>query len=148
MNKTCPKCLSEERVKSGFMKRLQRYKCKTCGCNYTKSSKQGYPAKLKRDAIKYYLEGIGFRRIERLLGISYATAYYWVKEVGQKIKEKCAKEQGKTVDVLEFDELCTWVKKNEIRLGSGRALKEIPKKYWPAILETAHQKPLRTSMQK
>ena len=134
MNKTCPECASEERVKNGYAKGLQRYKCKGCGCNYTKSVKHGYPIKAKREAVKYYLEGIGFRRIERLLGISYATVYYWIKELGQKIEEKHTKEAGKKVDVLEFDELCTYVKKNEIRLGSGRALKGLPKKYWPAIL--------------
>jgi transposase-like protein len=148
MNKTCPKCGSDLRVKNGFMKSLQRYKCKGCGCNYTKSDKQGYPANVKREAVRYYLEGLGFRRIERLLGISYTTVYYWVKELGQVIKEKYSKEQGKRVDVLEFDELCTWVKKNEIRLGSGRVLKEIPKKYWPVILGIVHQKHLKIFTQK
>jgi transposase-like protein len=55
MNKSCPKCGSEERVKNGFMKGMQRYKCKDYRCNYTKSDKQGYPAKVNREAVRYYL---------------------------------------------------------------------------------------------
>ena len=53
--------------KNGFKKGIQRYKCKICGCNYTKSTPYGYPIEVKRDALRYYLERIGFRRIERLL---------------------------------------------------------------------------------
>ena len=40
----------------------QRYMYKCCGRNYT-GAKNGYPEKVKRKAIRYYLEGIGFRRI-------------------------------------------------------------------------------------
>jgi len=35
--KKCPKCGKKEKVKNGFMKGKQRYKCKCCGCNYIES---------------------------------------------------------------------------------------------------------------
>ena len=40
--KKCPKCGKKEKVKNGFMKGKQRYKCKCCGCNYT-GGRNGYP---------------------------------------------------------------------------------------------------------
>ncbi|MDR2074203.1 MAG: hypothetical protein LBP36_02430 [Oscillospiraceae bacterium] len=54
--------------------------CKNCGCCYTKSKKHGYSERKKREAIRYYNEGIGFRRIERLLGMSHVSVINWVKK--------------------------------------------------------------------
>ena len=65
----CPKCGQKEKVKNRFMRGKQRYKCKNCGCNYT-GGRNGYPEDIKQKAIKYYLEGNGFRRIDRLLHVS------------------------------------------------------------------------------
>ena len=83
----CPKCKKEERTKNGFIRGLQRFLCKNCGCNYTKSSKKGYSEDFKREAIRYYLEGIGFRRIERLLGVSHVSVINWVKKAAEKLKK-------------------------------------------------------------
>ena len=35
-----------------------------------------------------YLEGLGFRAIGRVLGISYGTVHQWVKQLGQKHQTK------------------------------------------------------------
>ena len=77
--KGCPKCGRKEKVKNGFNRGKQRYKCKNCGCNYT-GRKNGYPDEVKQEAIRYYLEGIGFRRIERLLKVSHVSVINWVKK--------------------------------------------------------------------
>ena len=131
----CPKCSGLERVKNGFMCGKQRYKCKTCGCNFSKSTKQGYPLQIKKKALQYYLEGMGFRRIERLLCVSHVSVMNWVKQASNQIRqerEKFYKERN--IDILELDELCTYIKKNNINIGSGLGLREIPKKYWDIIL--------------
>ncbi|MDR2437492.1 MAG: hypothetical protein LBD17_05470 [Endomicrobium sp.] len=83
--RNCPRCKSEKSVKHGILKGLQRYKCKGCGCDYTKSRKYGYSLEERKKAIKYYLEEIGFRKIERLLAISNVTVLYWVRELGRKL---------------------------------------------------------------
>ena len=44
----CPKCGSKERVKSGFMNGKQRYKCKSCKCNFTQSNQRGASQENKR----------------------------------------------------------------------------------------------------
>ena len=105
----CPKCGQMEKTKNGFHRGKQRYKCKCCGCNYT-GGKNGYPNHIKQKAIKYYLEGNGFRRIERLMGVSHVSVINWVKQFASKFKnipKKCEK-----VDILELDEMCVSSKKN------------------------------------
>ena len=47
----CPKCEGEEKTKNG----VQRYKCKTYGCNYTNRTPHGYSIEVKREALRYYL---------------------------------------------------------------------------------------------
>ena len=51
----CSKCKGEEKTKNGFKNGIQRYKCKTFGCNYTKSTPHGYTVEVKREALRYYL---------------------------------------------------------------------------------------------
>ena len=105
----CPKCGQIEKTKNGFHRGKQRYKCKCCGCNYT-GSKNGCPNHIKQKAIKYYLEGNGFRRIERLMGVSHVSVINWVKQFASKFKnipKKCEK-----VDIIELDEMCVSSKKN------------------------------------
>ena len=134
----CPKCKNNKSVKHGFMKGKQRWKCKVCGCDYTRSDKHGYPVAMKRKAIKYYLEGIGFRRIGRLLEISDVTVLYWVRSLGRRLAASGLPKTG-PVDLMELDELCTPVKKNRTKLGYGLLLREIPKRYWGRMLETVQK---------
>ena len=106
----CPKCGRDERVKNGFHRGKQRYKCKCCGCNYT-GTKNGYPEHVKRQAIKYYLKGNGFRRIERLMHVSHVSVINWVKKAAENIR-KNENLKNRKVDVLELDEMCINLKKN------------------------------------
>ena len=108
--KRCPKCGRKEKVKNGFMRGKQRYKCKNCGCNYT-GGRNGYPEDIKQKAIKYYLEGNGFRRIERLLHVSHVSVINWVKQAADEIRKK-RKFNNKKTNILELDEMCINFKKN------------------------------------
>lgn len=76
----CPKCGSFDFVKSGFVKEKQRYCCKGCGCNFTFNNK-GVPAGVKRMAIHLYLEGLGFRAISRITGISDVAIAKWINPI-------------------------------------------------------------------
>ena len=108
--KKCPKCGRTEKVKNGFNRGKQRYLCKNCGCNYT-GTKNGYPDSVKQEAIKYYMEGIGFRRIERLMHISHVSVINWVRKAAKKIRDSETKEE-RTTDILELDEMCINFKKH------------------------------------
>ena len=113
--KICPKCGREEKVKNGFNRGKQRYLCKNCGCNYT-GTKNGYSEAVKQEAIKYYMEGMGFRRIERLLHVSHVSVINWVKKAAKKIRENECKKETKA-DIIELDEMCISFKK---RSGYGQ----------------------------
>lgn len=108
----CPKCGSEEKVKNGKRGEKQRYLCKGCGCNYTKSSSYHYSLEERRRAINMYMDGNGFRAIERQLGIPHVTVMRWVRSLGEKIQR--LKDSGpKKVSVMELDEMWHYIGKKK-----------------------------------
>lgn len=123
----CPKCASVEAVKNGKMNGKQRYKCKCCGCNFTKTDTYHTPLELRRKCLSLYLEGVGFRGISRLTGVSHVTVMKWVKKLGQRIEQLRPKE-GDQVNVMELDELWHFVKKSPTSAGSGLPMTETERK--------------------
>ena len=114
----CPKCGSDNKVKSGKAKGRQRYKCKECGCNYTQSYKHGYRLDKKILAPQLYLEGNGLRGAGRILGVSNVTALNWIKQFGNNIKESVLENMPHEIpdlEIVEIDERwhCT-VKKRKL----------------------------------
>lgn len=85
---SCPKCQFEKRVKNGFFKKKQRYKCKNCGCNYTLTFEENQEKEKKRRfALSMYLEGLGFHSIGRLLGVSHVSVMNWVRKYGKTCRK-------------------------------------------------------------
>ena len=66
-----------------------------------------------------YTNGMGFRAIERVLGVHHTTIIHWVKQLGQQLPDAPVVEE--IPQVSELDELETFVgsKKNK-RKDSGR----------------------------
>jgi transposase-like protein len=60
-----------------------------------------------------YLNNCGFRRIAAILDIPLTTIFSWVKKAGQTVDEmvKNRQEQAEEIEILEMDELFTFVKK-------------------------------------
>ena len=109
--KSCPRCGAKEKVKNGYNKGKQRYLCKECGRNYT-GTKNGYPESTKREALKYYMEGLGFRQIERLMHVSHVSVINWVKKAAEELRRvEKEKKVEKEIKVLELDEMCISFKK-------------------------------------
>ena len=69
--------------------------------------------KKKKEALRHHNEGIGFRRIERLLGMDPKSVINWVKESAKQI-QNIIKDSKKpeNVELLELDEMCTILKKS------------------------------------
>lgn len=126
MANKCPKCGSSERVKSGFAHGLQRYFCKNCECSYTKENGRGYSKELKEKAKQLYLEGVGFRGIGRILGVSNVAVLKWIKAFGKKAVIKQNRDVAK-VDIMEIDEMHSYVQKKTLQFGCGWLLIELPK---------------------
>jgi transposase-like protein len=125
----CPKCGCVDRVKNGKANGLPRFKCKGCGCNYTKSTRRGYALEIRKQAIALYLEGLGFRSIERLLDISHMSVMRWVRDMAQQIQSIKAAQKGESVHatIMELDEMWHYVGKKTASSGCGWLLIETPK---------------------
>jgi transposase-like protein len=77
----CKRCGGNQSHKNGMMNGKQRYRCKSCGFNFT-TGFRGKPIELRQQALKLYLEGLGFRAIGRILGVSNVTVLNWVRAYG------------------------------------------------------------------
>ena len=126
----CPHCRSTERqVKSGFNRTgSQRLQCQACRRQYTPDPNPlGYDDRTREAALKLYLEGNGFRRIGRLLGVNHQSVANWVNAAHARLPAQAAQAATPVPpETLEVDELFTFVgSKKRPRLSSrsssGRA---------------------------
>ena len=120
----CPKCQSENRVKNGIVRTLQRYKCKECGCNYTVcfnvlSEKE----KRRRFALTMYLEGLGFHSISRSLGVSHVSVINWIRKYGQQLAQI---RNPRSAQIVEMDEMHSYIGHKKNFDGFGLVLIETP----------------------
>jgi transposase-like protein len=125
----CPKCKSEITVKHGIVKGKQRYTCKTCNYNFTvlKRGRELEKIYIIR-ALQLYLEGLGFRSISRIIGISHVTIIKWIKRYGSSL-EIIRIEKDKEA-IVEVDEIFSYIGSKKNEYGSGLLLKEGVKRFW------------------
>ncbi len=81
MENSCPKCKESNIVKSGIIKDKQRFYCKSCNYYFTvkklgKKIDDYYVIKV----LQLYLEGLSYREIERIIGVSHVTISSWIKK--------------------------------------------------------------------
>ena len=124
----CPKCESPETVKSGIVKERQRFKCKNCGYYFTvqKLGKQ-VDNYLVIKALQLHIEGVSYREIERLLGVSHVSVMNWVKKY--QVKAPKNPEYRPTYKVLTHNELVNQLSEPSFLKGSGMVLTELGDKY-------------------
>lgn len=124
----CPRCQSEEYIKSGVISGRQRFKCKDCGYNFTvlkkgKEIDQYYVVK----ALQLYIEGISYREIERILGVSHVSVINWVKQY--KIERPAYAEYHPTYRVLNHAELVEFIRDKNNLFLSGCVITELGDKF-------------------
>ena len=66
-----------------------------------------------------YVNGMGFRGIERVTGIHHTTVINWVRQAGESLPD--AYDPDETPEVGELDELQTFVGSKKTKSGSGRS---------------------------
>ncbi len=115
MSISCPKCHSKNYIKNGFVREQQRYRCQNCFCNFINGdARNKYDNKMRNLVIRMYLNNCGFRRIAEILNIPLATCFMWIKKAGRIVDEmvKERKEEPQDIEILEMDELFTFIKKS------------------------------------
>lgn len=125
----CPKCQSQEYVKSGIIKGRQRYKCKNCNYYFTvqklgKRIDDYYVTK----ALQLYVEGVSYREIERVLGISHVSVMNWVKTYGVK-RPQHNENLRTTYELVSHEELVKYTSDENNLLGNGMMITEVGEKF-------------------
>ena len=117
----CPECKSNHINKNGRKRGKQNHICVDCGRQFIDcyQTHQGYAPSVKQDCLKMYVNGMGFRAIERVSGVHNTTIIDWVKKVGEILPDYYNPEQ--IPNVGELDELETFVGSKKTRSGSGRS---------------------------
>ncbi len=115
----CPRCKSQNFIKSGVVKERQRYKCKKCAYHYSVIQKSDTSKESERRlALTLYLEGLGFRSIGRILGFSHVAVYNWIRSFGEQVESLKQKE----ATIVEMDEMHSYVGNKKTIAGSGLLL--------------------------
>ena len=100
----CPKCKSDKKIKAGFIKARQRYKCKECGYHFSVELKStAKPISMKKAALHLYLEGLGFRSIGRFLGVSNVSVLKQIRNFSKEIHE--FHSESKEIEMVELDQM-------------------------------------------
>ena len=113
----CKFCESSHFFKSGFVRGLQRYKCKNCGKNFTLTPPRGVPEKEKLKALVLYASGLSMNRIAQLFGVSTVAILKWIRTLGSKLCLKIEPSPGDKVIVIEVDEFWHYLKKRRKKFG-------------------------------
>ncbi len=124
----CPKCQDNKIVKSGIIALKQRYLCKKCKYYFTvnklgKKIDNYYVTK----ALQLYLEGLSFREIERILGVSHVTISNWVKEFN--ITKPSHGDYHPTYKIFSHLELLEYLKNKQQLSGAGMIITELGDKF-------------------
>jgi hypothetical protein len=88
-----------------------------------------------------YLEGLGFRAIGRILGVSNVSVLKWVREFGQQVRELSTEKQH--IKIIEVDEMHSYIGSKETTVGYGLLLIDMGKDSLISLLaagETKQQK--------
>lgn len=126
--KNCPNCKSIKVIKSGVIKDRQRFKCKACSYYFTvdkmgKNINDYYVTK----AIQLYVEGVSYREIERILGVSHVSVMNWVKKY--KISRPENTDYHPTYRILSHAELIEFIAKKDQLSGAGMMITELGDKF-------------------
>ena len=113
----CKFCNSEKLVRNGRPRGIQRFVCKECKREQIEGDKRvKYEDKPREMAFILYTEGNGFRRISRILSKIFSAKFYYQTIVKWlKLRHKnlpIIEEKHEEIEILELDELYTYIKKN------------------------------------
>ena len=123
----CQQCQSENVVKNGKSRHgRQRWLCRECGKTSGEKDHRRVEPQKRASALAHYLEGVGQRATERLVGVSHNAVMNWVhEEVEGKV---IAAAEPDEVEWVEVDELWTYVGKKKRPAGCGGLLIVLPRK--------------------
>ena len=116
----CPDCQSTHIRKNGERRGKQNYICVRCRRQFIDryTEAQGYSDDIKQQCLRMYVNGMGFRGIERVTGVHHTTVISWVKRIGEALPD--AYDPEVVPQIGELDELETFVGSKKTKFGCGQ----------------------------
>ncbi len=116
----CPECGATHIRKNGKRKGKQNHICVTCGRDFIDAydPHRGYLDEVKRECLRMYVNGSGFRAIERVKGVHHTTVITWVEQVGNLLPDAYDPETTQRLaNSTNWKPL--WAQKNKIWLWTA-----------------------------
>ena len=119
----CRSCGSTNIKKNGFnVSGSQQYYCRDCKASKVLEPKNRYTEEQKEKILKAYFERVSLRGLKRIYGVDRKTVKAWLRKKGENSHLEATLTASEEGDVLEVDEMWSYVGK-----------KENPKWLWLAI---------------
>lgn len=140
----CKRCGSKSYVKNGFVREMQRYRCRDCGYNFTDTPRRGRSEEAKALAVLLYSMGkSSYRFIGKLLGVSQVAVYNWICEAAANIPEP---EIDAFTKEMELDELWHFLHSKKTSYGYGKPMIVASKNVLPGLWATVILQPFDVSL--
>ncbi len=117
----CLRCGNEKVWKAGKLRGKQQYQCKECKKKFI--TERHYSKEFKQKAIATFYEGNSGSgsAVGRIMRTNKSTIYNWIKKAREKIQSSNCEEEraangSQPVDVIEMDELFTYIKAKKTKL--------------------------------
>ena len=115
---TCPKCAHQPIVKSGKVAGTQRWLCRGCGYQFTRTTPRGRPLWQQSLAVFLYCHGVSMNALGRMFGVRASSVLKWIRRYATEHDVK-PRPSGTAV-VMELDEMWHFLQKNAGSSGSGK----------------------------
>ena len=116
----CKQCDCKDFVKNGYVRGVQRYRCKNCGLNFVKGDKRVKEDTAIKRAIAVILYSLGkssYGFIAKLFGVTRPAVQKWLKREADLLAEP---EIAATIQEMEFDEMWHFIGSKKTNSGSSR----------------------------
>ena len=114
----CPVCGGTVLIRSGHACGRQRWRCKGCGRQVTRTTPRGKSAGMKAAAVELYCTGLSLSAAGKRLGVSAQSVMRWIRDHARR---HCPKpEPAGRAAVVEIDEVWHFIQKKRASSGSGR----------------------------
>lgn len=116
----CKRCDCKSFIKNGFVRGIQRYRCKGCGLNFVDGDARVKASTVVKRALCVILYALGkasFNMLGKILGHSPSIVYRWIKQEMAAVTEPVIPN---TIKEMEFDEMWHFVGSKKTNCGSSR----------------------------
>ena len=100
----CPRCGGAALIRSGHACGKQRWRCKGCGLQFTRTTPRGKPAAMKWEAVALYCTGLSMNAIAKRFGVATQSVLRWVRDHADRHCPRPAPVPG-TACIVELDEV-------------------------------------------